>query len=140
MSVLLKYWKFGAIGVLLFGAFMVGKKWEMAKYEKERARAAEAVVMAITAREKVIRDEHQAQLALDAEARTALAFDISNLRARERDLVIQINELNLVKPIQDLRIEGCTEHEEGTTLVLANPFSSDFVRVWNESSRSNPAE
>jgi hypothetical protein len=139
-AMILKYWKFGAVGILLMGAFLMGQRWEQAAYEKERTSAAEAIAVAISTREKAIRAEHQAQLAADAEARSALAFDLAGLRTRERELVSRIDELNLVKPITNLVVEGCTEDEEGLRVVLANPFSDDFVRVWNESSRSNPAE
>lgn len=137
---ILKYWKFAAVGILLLGAFMMGKRWEQAAYEKERADIAEATSIAIVAREAEIMRKHKIQVQLDADARGALQADLSALRTRERELVSEIDDLNLVKPIADLQIEGCAENEEGTQVVLANPFSVDFVRVWNESSSSPPTD
>lgn len=126
-----KYWKIGAIAIVLFGAFMAGKKWEEAKYARERARTAEAIAEAITKREQAIREQHQQQVEEDMLARQLLQEDLGLLRLRERDLLARIDELSLVKPVSQVVIEGCTEDEE----IIANPFSDDFVRLWNDSSR-----
>jgi len=127
-----KYWKYGALAIVLFGAFTIGKRWEAAKYEKERAEMATAVSKAIIAREQAIRAEHQAQLLVDADARESLATDLATLRTRERDLLTMVDELSLVKPITNVVVEGCEENEAGEQVVLANPFSDDFVELWNE--------
>ena len=66
----------------------------------------------------------------DAVARGLLQSDLATLRERERELITHIDNITLVTPIPELRIEGCTDDGE-TTLVLANPFSVDFVRLWN---------
>ena len=126
-----KYWKLGAIAIVLFATFMAGKKWEEAKYARERARTAEAIAEAITKREQAIREQHRKQVEEDALARELLQEDLGLLRLRERDLLSQINQLSLVKPATQVVIEGCTEDEE----IIANPFSDDFVRLWNESAR-----
>lgn len=127
-----KYWKFAALAIVLFGAFTVGKRWEAAKYEKERADMATAVSKAIIAREKQIRIEHQAQLVVDTTARESLQTDLATLRTRERDLLGMVDELSLVKTITTVVVEGCENNEEGQRVVLANPFTDDFVQLWNE--------
>lgn len=131
-----KYWKLGAIAIVLFAAFTAGKKWEEAKYARERARTAEAVAVAITKREHEIREQYRKQLEEDTRARMLLQDDLSLLRLRERDLLSQIDELSLVKPASQIVIEGCTEDEK----IIANPFSDDFVRLWNDASRPPTTE
>lgn len=126
-----KYWKLGAIAIILFASFMAGKRWEEAKYARERARTAEAVAEAITKREQAIREQHRQQVEEDTRAREILQEDLSLLRLRERDLLARIDQLSLVKPVSQVVIEGCTEDEE----IIANPFSDDFVKLWNESAR-----
>lgn len=129
----LKNWKVIAIAAVLSGSFMAGKKWEEAKYARERARTAEAVTLAITKREEEIRENYRKQLEDDARARELLQEDLTLLRMRERDLLTQVGELRLVKPVTQVVVEGCTEDEE----IIANPFDADFIRVWNEASRND---
>ena len=136
IQLILKYWKVGAIALILFGSFMAGKKWEASKYARERARTAEAVAVAITKREQVIREQHRQQSEEDALAREILQEDLTLLRLREKDLLARVDQLKLVKPAATVVVQGCTEDDE----IIANPFSDDFVRLWNESARSTAAD
>ncbi len=131
---ILKYWKWIGMGALLLGAFVMGQRWEAAAYEKERADTAQAVVQAIQLREAEIRSQHLIQVEADAEARTTLQSDLAAIRQREQELMTRVHDLSLVKPIPEIRIEGCFENED-TTVVIGNPFTLDFVSLWNDTSR-----
>lgn len=133
---ILKHWKLVLVVVMVGAAFETGRRWSASSYEKERAAAATAVAEAIQKREQAIRELHQAQLELDAAARENLQNDLATLRRRELDLLLRIDELEFVKPIADVVVEGCTEDDE----IIANPFTADFVSLWNEAGRPPATE
>lgn len=84
-----------------------------------------------------INAEWRAKLLAEENARIALEFDLSIIRDRERDLLAQIGDLQLTKPPTDDNIEACLETEdENVKLVVANPFSLDFVRLYNDAGRA----
>jgi len=133
-------WKIIGVAVALGGAFYMGAKWKDSSYAKERIASAEAVATAIQLREAEIRRQHQIQVDIDTAARLTLQGDLSTIRQREKDLMTRVRDLSLVKPIPEIRIEGCFEDDEGQTVVVGNPFSVDFVSVWNDAARTDPAE
>ena len=100
-----------------------------AEYEREKA-------VAIADRVKELNAEWNIRLHEEETARAILQGDLSVIRQHRDSLIEGIRAVQLTKPIEDVNIEACLEtDDENVKLVIANPFSNDFRRLWNDASR-----
>ena len=139
VGVLRKHWKIFVAVVILLGVFFAGVKYSDAKHARQRAYEAEQVAKAITAREQALREQHRLEMEREAEARVSLQTDLATLRQREKTLIEGIRTAQLTKPPTSLICEAIVEEDDEKKIIVANPFSSDFVRLWNETSRNTPS-
>ena len=133
----LNWIRIGLITALAIALFVGGCQYANVKHAEEMAdierQKTEAISAAIAERDA----EWRLRLEKEEAARAALQFDLSIIQERERDLLAQIEDAQLTRPVDDVTIEACLETEdEDVKLVIANPFSADFVRLYNDSSRA----
>lgn len=130
------------IGVFALGiGFTGGWKTNGWRLGEQIADEKAAVHQAYEEKRTALLAEFTVQLEQDATARLALSQDLRNSQAREAGLLKEVETLQLSKPdtliVVETVVETLTEVVEGeciaTDIVIANPFSNDFVRLWNES-------
>ena len=102
---------------------------EWADYERQKA-------VAIADRVAELNAEWNIRLHEEETARAILQGDLSVIRKHRDSLIAGIRAAQLTKPIEDVNIEACLEtDDENVKLVIANPFSPDFVSLWNDASK-----
>ena len=132
LPMLKKHWKPVAVAVVLLAAFVAGwringDRWE-AKVATERAERQTAVTEAVLAREVELRKAWNADLRVATAVAVALESDLAEIRVRNSALSAEIDTRSLVKPT----VISCDTTGE---TVNANPFSDDFVDLWNAAGR-----
>lgn len=132
-----QYGKYIAVVVFLVVIFYGGMRYERNKYERKELELAQEVAEQIAQREREIRDEYAKQQEVDAEARLTLQRDLATIRQREKHLLEQLRTAELVKPADKVVVERIKEIPGECPQVIANPFSDDFVRLWNDASRND---
>ncbi len=128
--------KIALIAVAAFFLFVGGCQYANVKndaewidYEREKATA-------IAERVKELNAEWNIRLHEEETARAILQGDLNVIRQHRDSLIEGIRNAQLTKPIEDVNIEACLEtDDENVKLVIANPFSADFVSLWNDASR-----
>ena len=138
LPLLRKHWRIIAVAVALCVVFGAGWKvngwrWE-SRVESERAARQEAITAAVVQREAELREAFRVQQdAADAVAR-GLARDLHALRDRNDALQAEIDTAPLTQPLAtDVT---CTDNETGEIReVQPNPFSGNFVDLWNRAGR-----
>lgn len=121
------------MAVSIFG---LGYMYSNQKHAEHTADVQKEITARIVAREAELRDEFAARLAVESAARNALQKDLTTIRNNRNELLDRIDEMELTKPVADIRCEGVLENDdESVQIVLANPFTADFVRMWNDASR-----
>ena len=89
----------------------------------------------IAQRTRELNAEWRARLLVEENARVALQFDLTIIQDREKGLLDQIKNAQLTKPADQATIEACLETDnENIKLVIANPFTDDFTRLYNHAS------
>lgn len=141
-GLLLGNWKLialvaGAAGLFLAGWTVNGWRHDAALKRAETAYADDLR----EARGKVL-DEWNAQRAVDDASRVSLTEDLAQLETVNTRLQMELNDAELVKPItvveERWRERIITEESETCgPPVLANPFTAEFARLYNESSHRN---
>ena len=117
---------------LIFGAGWKINGWRLnAKFAKTQ----EAVIADYEERQRELNEQAREQAARDETAREALSRDLQESRARTLALETELETIQLtpIDPvIERVLVPGdCTNDQP--EVVLANPFSDDFVRLWNQS-------
>lgn len=131
----LNWVRIGLIGTIATGLFTGGVLWSDKKHAEHEADFEKAKTAAIAAREKELNAEWFARLAEEEGSRLTLQTDLATIRAHRDSLIGEIRDASLVKPVSDIRVEACLETEdENVKLVIANPFSVDFTRLYNDGS------
>lgn len=121
------------MAVSIFG---LGYMKASAVHAKHEADVQKEITARIVAKEAELRDEFAARLAVESEARLSLQNDLTIIRNNRNELLTRIGEMELTKPVADIRCEGLLENDDDSVqIVLANPFTADFVRMWNDASR-----
>lgn len=125
-----------AVMCLVIGG-MVG--WFVNGWRLEAAfgRAQNAALQEYERISKEQRTEWEAQAKRDQDARIALSAKLRQARATADDLRDQVNTANLTAPAPEIAaLPECPTHEQvQTVLDNHNPFSRDFVGLWNSASR-----
>ncbi len=116
--------------ILLGVVFFAGRWYEERGWLEREVGELQALREARDERERLLRAEHDEQLAKDAAIRRSLVVDLEALSQRESVLrdELEFAELELVKP---LKITGIMSNE----CEIANPFGTDFIRLFNEYGR-----
>ena len=119
---------------LIFGLGWKVNGWRLnAKFAKTQA----AVIANYEERQRQLNEEAAEQARVDEAARLALSRDLEESRARTTALETELESIQLtpVDPvIERVLVPGdCTNDQP--EVVLANCFTDDFVRLWNDSSR-----
>ena len=123
-------WKLWAVVILLGTVFFAGRWYEERGWLEKEVGELEALRDARDERERILRQEHTLQLMRDGMIRVSLTRDLEALRQRESQLrdELEFAELELVRPFTIIgTINECKK--------LANPFGSDFIRLFNEYGR-----
>jgi len=132
----LNWVRIGLIGTIAAGLFTGGVLWSDKQHAEHEADFEKAKAVAISALEKKLNDEWFLRLYAEEDARLTLQSELATIREHRDSLINEIRDASLVKPITDIKVEACLETEdENVQLVIANPFSSDFRRVYNRGSR-----
>jgi len=130
------------IGVVALGiGFTGGWKVNGWRLGEQIADEKAAVHQAFEIKRTELFAEFTVQREKDVTARLALSQDLRKSQAREAGLLKEVETLRLSKPDTEIVVETVVETRtvevEGecvaTSVVIANPFSNDFVRLWNES-------
>ncbi len=87
------------------------------------------------------RETWEAQAKRDQASRIALSAQLRQSRATADDLRDQIADADLTAPAPSIvNLSECPTHEEVQTLLdQHNPFNSNFVSLWNASTRGTSA-
>lgn len=131
----MKYWKPAAAIALLalsFGAGWQTNGWRMGE-KIENAKAEQ--LAAFEKRRSELLAAHAEQQERDQAARVALSRDLEAARSDAARLAAEVETLRLTPSspvIERVLVPGDCESGQ-PEVVLANPFSDDFVRLWNES-------
>jgi hypothetical protein len=122
-------------GIALGAVFMAGAQWSSARYAHDLAEFERETALAIAEREKALREAYNASLKVETERREQFVAEIGLLEDRETELRRQIAEARLTALPESIVVERIVEVEGGCPLVVANPVSREFVRLWNAASR-----
>ena len=121
------------MAVSIFG---LGYMYANQKHAEHDADTQKAITAAVVAKEKELRDEFAVKLEAERVARLSLQNDLTVIRENRDRLLDRIDEMELTKPVSEVRCEGLMENDdENVRVVLGNPFTADFVSVWNDASR-----
>lgn len=121
------------IAVSIYG---LGYMKASAVHAKHEADVQKEITAAVVAKEKQLREEFLVRLDVERAARTMLENDMTALRANRDQLIEAVRLAQLTKPVSAITVEGCMEtDDENVRVVLGNPFTDDFVRLWNDASR-----
>lgn len=121
------------MAVTIFG---MGYLYAGQKHAEHEADVQKEITAAVVAKEKALREEFAVRLAEEEAARSSLQSDLTVIRENRDRLLDRIDEMELTKPVSEVRCEGLMENDdENVRVVLGNPFTSDFVSLWNDASR-----
>lgn len=133
----LNWIRIGLIGGLAGALFVGGCMYSDKQHAEHAADIERQKTVAIAERTAELNAEWRAKLLVEENARIALQFDLSIIQDREKGLLGRIDDLQLTKPADSVTIEACLETEdENIKLVVANPFTAEFVSLYNDSSRA----
>jgi hypothetical protein len=105
-------------------------------HAKHEADVQKEITAAFVAKEAELREEFAARLAVERAARSELQNDLTGIREHRDVLIEGIRNAQLSKTVADIHCEGVLENtDDSIKIVLANPFTADFVRLWNDASR-----
>lgn len=139
-------WKIIAGAAAIAAIFGAGWQTNGWRYEAQYRDAEKEIFEQIEERRAELLAEFETTRQADDVARAALTSDLAGLRSRNTELQAQIQTASLAKTEPEVQIQWRDRvvREETDELcgppVLANPFSLDFVRLFNESAdqRSGP--
>jgi hypothetical protein len=122
-----------SIGIGFGSGWMVnGWRWE-AKFAEMQS----ATIQVYEKKQKELNAQFAEQLERDTTARMALSQMLQQTRSKAASLEIELETLSLSPSspqIETVVLAGeCKNGEEQPAVVIANPFSPDFVRLWNTS-------
>jgi hypothetical protein len=121
------------MAVSIFG---LGYMYASQKHAEHAADVQKEITAAVVAKEKALRAEFEVRLEAERVARLSLQNDLTVIRENRDRLLDRIDEMELTKPVSEVRCEGLMENDdENVRVVLGNPFTADFVSVWNDASR-----
>jgi len=122
----------GVAVVLLFGAGWQVNGWRLnAKFAKSEA----AAVAAFEERRAELLAEYKEKARRDQTARLALQEALDTNRTKTASLEEELARTTLTPTaphIERVLIPGDCDNGQ-PTVVIANPFTDDFVRLWNDS-------
>ena len=135
LPMLKKHWKVSAVVALVIVVFFAGWKvngdrWE-AKVAKERADRAEAVALAVAEREAELHARFKEQQLVTQNIALALQQELDRVNIEFAQTNAALDTARLVKPVETtcttVNETGVVTHE-----TQPNPFSDDFVNLWND--------
>ena len=120
----------GVVGTAVgFGAGWAVNGWRL---EAKFAEAQVAAIETYKGLQKEVNERFVAQAKVDMATRIALAEELLATRSYTEELERELESVTLTAKTP--RIEQVlTDGECGAKVVIANPFSDDFVRLWNAS-------
>jgi hypothetical protein len=131
----LNWIRIALIAALAATIFGMGYMYAGKKHAEHEADVQKAITEAVAEKEKELRREYEARLEEESLARAALFTDLEAIRDHRDSLIDGIRRAQLTKPVSEVRVEACLEGDDDVQVVIANPFSDDFVRLWNDGSR-----
>lgn len=131
------YWKPLAVVAILCSAFFTGWKvngWRLeTHYEAERNERARIVQKATQEALDNLRADYEKQLLEANGLATSLSAEIAAIRQTNEALSAEIDSSTTLVKSSDIT---CTDNETGLVQnETQNPFSDDFVRLWNDAGR-----
>jgi hypothetical protein len=123
--------------VLVFAA---GFKTASSFAAAEQLKHQKQVQQQLSEQRNTLLQEFLAQRQRDSLERATLVADLEALRTRERDLLAEVEDLQLTP--KEVRVERIVKTIPGecgeTNVVVANPIGDNFVRLWNASASGEP--
>lgn len=129
----------GAALLIMLGWYANGVRWE----NKYQARELE-LSQAYDKKRDELMAKWEAQREADQVARSDLIQSLESVRDFSATLQTELRRTRLTPTTP--RVERMECSDEGTPVAIANPFSGDFVRLWNDSAAgqrptsTNPGE
>lgn len=139
MLALLGNWKLIAAGAAVIAIFLAGWNINGTRWESKWNKAILDRQEAVDELRAEMRAEFEAQRDVDDVARRQLAVNLTTLRAQNQRLETELDDAQLTKTPDEVRIvwrdRVIREEVDGAceAPVLANPFTSDFARLFNDS-------
>ena len=138
MLALLGNWKLIAAGAAVIAIFLAGWNINGTRWESKWNKAVLDRQEAVDELHAEMRAEFEAQRDVDDVARRQLAVNLTTLRAQNQRLETELDDAQLTKTPDEVRIEWrdrVIREEAGACIapVLANPFTADFARLFNDS-------
>jgi hypothetical protein len=131
----LNWIRIALIGGIAVSIFALGYMYSNQKHAEHAADVQKLITMAVIAKENELKAQHAARVQEETSARLQLSTDLEELQAHRDSLIEAIRNTQLTKPVAEVRVESCLESDdENIQVVVANPFSADFVRLWNDGS------
>jgi len=132
----LNWIRIALIAGMAVSIFGLGYMYANQKHAEHEADVQKQITAAVVAKEKALREEFAVTLERERVARLSLQNDLTQIREHRDSLLDRIEDAELTKPVADISCEGVLENnDENVRVVLANPFTDDFVSLWNDASR-----
>jgi hypothetical protein len=137
MGFLTKYGvRFIAVAIAIAAVFLAGAMWSNQKHAQREADFEREKTIAIAEAVKERDKAHRIALMEEKQARDSLIADLEALGDREVELLERIETAELTRPASEIIIERVVERD-GECEIIGNPFTDDFVKLWNDASRPN---
>jgi hypothetical protein len=123
---------YALLAAVVFGAGWKVNGWRLeSRYESEAADRAREVATAVSEAVEASRQEYLIDLQQVIDINDALHTDLAEIRSANDALSAEIETAPLVTSSVT-----CTDNETGEVLEeQPNPFTDDFVRLWNDAGR-----
>lgn len=128
VPLLRRHWKLGVGALLVLGAFGTGWKVNGWRYEAAEADRQAEIARVVAERTEALRAEYEALQRFSDRNAEMYESRITLLRRHSDELETELESATLSKPIT------CEKADADTPPGASNPFSADFVRLWNAGS------
>ena len=126
----------GLISALAVALFVGGCQYANVQNAEQAADVERQTTALIAERVAEMNAEFAIRLEEENVARAQLQGDLTIIRDHRDSLIEGIRNAQLTKPIDSVNIEACLETEdENIKLVIANPFTIEFVSLYNDASK-----
>lgn len=129
--------RFLLIGALAGALFIGGCQYANVKHAEHEADVERQTTVLIAEKVAEMNAEFAIRIEEENVARAALQGDLTIIRDHRDSLIEGIRNAQLTKPVDSVNIEACLETEdENIKLVVANPFTIEFVSLYNDASQA----